>query len=200
MKKSIIAASAASLAVAAMPVVGVFAATQSNFTDTLNLTVEGGCTFKSSVLGDYSRAFAATVAAGQEADFTMNTGEPTMSVVCNTETGNYTVQAIGGTSVEAGATGVTVLSNGTAADNIATGTTFSGDTSAWAFKVTSTGSTATGWTAVPSSLTTVVTNSASSAKSTDGVTFTPAYHVYASGSQSAGSYTGNVSYLLVNPA
>lgn len=197
MKKLAIAAS--SVALAALPMAGVFA-TQSNFTDTLNLTITGGCTFKSSVLNDYARAFSAEVAAGQETDFTMNSGEPTMSVVCNTATGNYTVQAIGGTSVAAQAAGVTVLSNGTAADDIATGTTFSGDASAWAYKVTSTGSTATGWTQVPSALTTIVTNSASSAKTAEGVSFTPAYHVYASGSQASGSYTGNVSYLLVNPA
>ena len=198
MKKLAIAAS--SVALAALPMAGVFA-TQSNFTDTLNLTITGGCTFKSSVLNDYARAFSAEVAAGQETDFTMNSGEPTMSVVCNTETGNYTVQAIGGTSVATQAVGVTVLSdNATPANEIATGTTSSGDSSAWAFKVTSTGSTATGWTQVPSALTTVVTNSASSAKSAEGVSFTPGYHIYASGSQAAGSYTGNVSYLLVNPA
>ena len=48
MKKSIIAASAASLAVAALPIAGVFAANGGQFTDTLNVNVQGGCTIEDS--------------------------------------------------------------------------------------------------------------------------------------------------------
>lgn len=87
MKKSLIAAGAASLAVAAMPVVGVFADSAETLIDTVQLTVDRACTFEATraVEGSdpivipangmtgtspnqkpaYLRNFAATLALGQ---------------------------------------------------------------------------------------------------------------------------------------
>jgi hypothetical protein len=68
MKKALIAG-AASVALAAMPVVGAFAATSNSFTDTLNVTVNGGCTLEETggTTGDYShtdRTFNGSFEAG----------------------------------------------------------------------------------------------------------------------------------------
>lgn len=100
MKKKLIAAGAASLAVAAMPVVGVFANTGKQFTDSLSVNVEKTCVFEATQNNNkvdasgnplaYQRHFAATVALGQVAYLggDTNAGSTdeypiTMTVACN---------------------------------------------------------------------------------------------------------------------
>ena len=109
MKKKLIAAGAASLAVAAMPVVGVFAtnnaATQGAttddmvITDILSITVEDTCTFSATTggasEGAFDTSYAATVANGAIAQFQVsnaNKSDHVFGVVCNNNDG-WTVSA-----------------------------------------------------------------------------------------------------------
>ena len=96
MKKLLIAAGAASLALAAMPVVGVFAASDpANITDTFKITIADSCTWtRSGANGSGQGAatfndgvYSATLTAGA----TVPTfGTTTLNVKCNNGTG-YTI-------------------------------------------------------------------------------------------------------------
>ena len=182
MKKSIIAAGAASVALAAMPIVGVFASSSTTVSDTITATVSNGCTITRAGTGStVDRSVAISVATGAS-----QTGDSdAINISCNV--GSWTVAAAG-----TGA-GTTSLQTSDGTKSIATGHTFSGGTSEWGMMVTATGGTvATNYNDyydVPSS-TTVVTGSATSG------TVTPSYKVYASGTQDTGVYTGEVTYTI----
>ena len=188
MKKSLIAAGAASVALAAMPIVGAFAASNADVTDTINLTVGSGCTITSGASNRNAVAISTTPGgAAQTAD-----GD---AIVLNCNTASWTMTAIGGTS----ATPNTTLTGAGAA--IATGTATSGSTSNWAFKIkdldTTSASNAdieTGYNkyvAVPGTATTVVTG-----KATGAVSIQPSYQVYTAGGQATGAYSGTVTYTI----
>ena len=86
MKKLIIAGSA-SLALAAMPMVGVFAADPAALTDTLKITVNESCTFEhKSGDGSYTHAMAANAL---NAEF----GTSTFTSACNNGKG-YDINAV----------------------------------------------------------------------------------------------------------
>ena len=222
MKKSIIAAGAASLALAAMPVVGVLAAPAGTITDTLNVNIPAGCTIvnNNSTTGGNGSApalannytvemhngeFKTNIGAAA-ADST--SGQPaadnTIDVSCNTEDTNDPDAGWKLTAIGDGATGhKTDLYNETADKAIATGTAVSGTTSNWAMKVAKSANAgyATAWTAaanyaaVPSSETDVVTGAGSISNA-----FTMTYQVYVNQTQETGTYTGAVKYTLYNPA
>lgn len=200
MKKSIIAASAASVALAAMPVVGAFAANTA--TDTVQITVQAACAIAATnanpgtYTDDITPGAAATSISGS-----------TFEITCN-DTGGWYLKAAGnGSSTTktnmhlSGAEGET--------DDIQTGTTLSGGNSAWGFKFTSTGGTVANgydgangtWAAIPlsSANQTVVShaNAVSLGDSKDTVSVT--YGVYAKESQKTGTYTGVVLYTLGSP-
>ena len=206
MKKSIIAASAASLAVAALPIAGVFAATGNSFTDTLTVGVQGGCTMENAKTEDpddpvapgtyVDRTFSDTIAAGTVGYLNANGSgvvDPTsraFTVACNTtgttghDTWNVTISA----------------GNLTSGDNtIAPGSTFTGDTSAWGIKSNADGTTTanpygadyTGYTAANSTFL--------SAAISNKVTFNPSYKIYVAPDQAVGDYTGVVTYTVTLP-
>ncbi len=218
MKKSLIAASAASVALAAMPVVGVFAALPSGasiggtLTDTLTVTINEACTIvnnanPSAPQDGSQQALANTYAVtmsngqvksdigapaqGQEASATN-----TMSVSCNTSDSTKGKWAL----YAGGKEGSNVLTSGTAADDIVSAVRTSGD-SAWAFKITGgTGATyesgyGSDFAIVPASDTKVAVGTGSTTTA-----FTMLYQVYIDQDQPSGSYTGGVTYTLVNPA
>lgn len=100
MKKMLIATGVASLAVAAMPVVGVFAADITEVVDTLNITISPTCSFDGETPNadttdkDYDAAntYSATALNGAKADFNGDTaGGDTVvhnfSVTCNDNDG-----------------------------------------------------------------------------------------------------------------
>ena len=197
MKKSIIAASAASLAVAALPVVGVFAATPNSFTDTLTVTVQGGCTLENStatavgVYDNNDRDFSATISAGtvgylnaSSDGATPGTSEGSISVKCNdTSAGKtWTVSA-----------DVTNLTDGT--NTIAGGIATSGATSAWAIKSNATNVAAANdpFASYAAAADTAAFLSAA-ANQAAATTFNPSYRVYVSPNQPAGEYEGSVVY------
>jgi len=221
MKKSIIATGAASLALAAMPVVGVFAqATPAgDITDTLNVNIPAGCTIvnSNSTTGGNGSAPHLTNAysvemhngelrtniggsADDDGDVT-GTSDNVISVSCNSSSNTDGETGWKLTAVGAGTDGhKTELYKEGATDQIVTGTAVSGETSNWAFKVAkSAGAYATGYdnvyAAVPATEADIVTGSGMAANA-----FTITYQVYVDQTQDSGTYTGAVKYTLYNPA
>lgn len=214
MKKSIIATGAASLALAAMPIVGVFADTYtSSVTDTLTVNIPESCTIENqyTTFSDQSvpsseNTYTVTMKNGQTRDniggsaADGGTHDNTFDVSCNVQSDGDATWKL--TAVGKG--GVTnLVGSGTAAgENIATGT--SGGTSYWAFKVAGEGvnggdvTRATDYAtdtfyAVPGTAVTIMTG--------DGeATLTTTYKVFVDTTQAPGTYTGGVTYTLTNPA
>ncbi len=217
MKKLAIAG--ASVALAAMPVVGVFAATGQSFTDTLNVSVAGGCTIEDSTAtsggavepGTYSDTNFATVSipAGNvgyiNADSTGtvdSTRGKSFKIMCN-ET-----PAQGGEEYwQVKITGSDLVSTTDSNDTIAPGAATSGDTSGWAVKSNASGNNADYSTSFsnPFAAYTAVTTAGTEqlflqADVLDSaVTFNPSYRVYVAPSQEEGLYTGTALYTVYLP-
>ena len=198
MKKLAIAG--ASLALAAMPVVGVFAEpTPVSFTDDLTITVNPGCTIQEttgtggSPAGTHNdRSFAATIVAG---DYKVlrageaasgSTTEKAMEIICNStdDSKQWTVSA---TSINEGKLQV----EGDTSKFIAGGVATSGATSTWAYSVDG----GTNWNPVAATMATVKTGTAS----TTATEFNPIYQVYVAPTQAAGQYKGSVTYTVALP-
>ena len=185
----------ASAALAAMPVVGVFAATSSQFTDTLTVGVEGGCTLENSTqasAGDYSvsdRSFTADIAAGTVGYLnatdasTASTTAGTVSIECNTSSAGdtYTVTVT-----------IDGLTDSSISETIGGGAYTSGATSGWAIKSNATGATTNPFQSyTAASSTTFLTGNASAT-----VTFNPSYQVYVAPDQAPGTYVGHAVYNI----
>lgn len=198
MKKLAIAS--ASLALAAMPVVGVFAApTPVSFTDDLTITVNPGCTIQEttgtggSAAGTHNdRSFAATIVAGEfkvlqagEAA-SGSTEEKAMEIVCNS-TDNTKQWTVSATSINEGKLQV----EGDTTKFIAGGTATSGNTSNWAYSVDN----GTNWNGVEATMASVMTGKAS----TTATPFNPIYRVYVAPTQASGQYKGSVTYTVNLP-
>ncbi len=198
MKKSIIATSAASLALAAMPVVGVFAAAGSNeFTDHLSVTVNSGCTLENGATegdGDYTdRYFSKNIAVGNyavldaaadtDSGVTAAESAGSITIKCNTTSGTVTVTSSGDTT----------LTGETASNTIATGAAISGSTSNWAIQSNAANAAtdpyATYKAHVPGTFLTATA-------SASGTTFNPSYRVYVAQGQAPDTYTGAVTYTV----
>ena len=188
MKKLAIIASSAALA--AMPVVGVFAADTTTSTDTITVTVNPTCTFATG--GDLDKSVSATLSAGEASD---DLAGSTFKINCN-DAGGWKLNAI----ADGEGTTKSDLKGATGDNKIATGTTFSGATSAWGMKIGGTGGEVqdgfTTYKAVPTAETKVVQNTSAS----DEAEITTSYKVYVSGDQAADTYTGKVKYTLSHPA
>ncbi len=215
MKKSLIATGAASLALAAMPAVGVFAAAINTMTDNIEVTVPASCsitngnTNANAAVANVVNNYAKTVNNGQYATIGANDHDQgenpdnTVEITCNSQSGTDAGWKL--TAIGAGTTGhITELYDGSA-NSIASGThAESGATSNWDFKVTQTGNAATAadgfsfasWTAVPGTEKDLATGTGSTAAGA----LTMEYSVYVSGTQPGGTYTGAVKYTLYNPA
>ncbi|MBR3132089.1 hypothetical protein IKG33_01610 [Candidatus Saccharibacteria bacterium] len=185
MKKTIIAA--ASTVMAAFPVAGVFAATGTTVTDTVQVTINSSCLITTT---NMANTYSATMTNGQlKSDF----GSTSMTIACN-DAGGWHVTAVG---TGADATVKTAMNATGSGTDIATGTATSGATSNWAMKVTGTGATGfTSFAAVPSSATDVARQTAS----VSGATLSTTYQVFISATQQADTYTGQVTYTLAHPA
>lgn len=187
MKKSIIAAGAASVALAAMPIVGAFATDAVR--DAITANIGAGCTIQNTA--DPSSTISTnnvSVSVTPGSTGTSSTDYAGMTVICNST--SWSVSAVGsGTGTDA-----TSLYSGT--NEIQTGTATSGDSSAWAFKIASASNATietgyTGFTTVPATATPVVTGSAAATS-----TIKAQYQVYASTGQASGNYTGGVTYTV----
>lgn len=193
MKKSIIVTGAASLAVAATPVVGVFAATGTTVTDTVQVTINEACSITST---NASNTYSKTMTNSQllSSDDNDGFGSTQMSISCN-NAGGWHLTAVGSGADSKDKTAMNATGSGT---DIATGTATSGDTSNWAMKVT--GGTAIesflSYRSVPSS----AIDAAKSTVSTSGSVVNTGYRVWISATQQADTYTGQVTYTLASPA
>ena len=180
--------------------------------DNITIEVPSSCTFG----GVVDVAHTTTIISGQKAE---NVGTTTMTAYCNDQNG-FRIYAVGaGDGIE----GNTKMISSLGQDyDIETGTTLSGNTSAWGMKLTATSpatypiTIATGFDSlhvVPSTYTTVAyresvngsyagTDVPGSDGSTDGVngaSFEATYSIYASGQQQAGTYIGQVRYAMMHP-
>ena len=177
----------ASAALAALPVVGVFAATGTSVTDTVEVTINSSCLITST---NAANTYSATMTNGQlKSDF----GSTEMTIACN-DAGGWHVTAVG----SGAATDKTQMKASGSGTNIATGTaTGDNSPSSWAMKVTGTGAAGfTTFAAVPGSATDV----ASGNGAVSGAELVTTYQVWISASQQADTYTGQVTYTLAHPA
>lgn len=187
MNKKALGIGAASFALAALPVVGVFATTSR--TDTLTVTIEKGCSFSSAA----SDGVNYTATLGQGAAIQDIQGVK-FDVTCNGENdGTWKMTALG----EDGAK----MSDGAGNEITSTGSTLDGSASNWAFKMAVTGgATVEGsygeYAQIPAEATEVVKNTGAAGNA--NATIQAYYGVSASAGQTAGTYTGRVTYTLTN--
>ncbi len=167
--------------------------------DSLAISVPSSCTLSSSV----DEAHSASIVNGR---YEEGIGTTTLSTFCNDKNG-YSVYAIGD-SLNSEGNNTLVGSND---NNINSGTATSGDTSQWAMKLAlKAGDTSTtpptiispfnNYTTVPANWTKVATISASTTDMEKGSNFTTTYATYISPTQAAGTYLGQVKYLLTHPS
>lgn len=188
MKKLAIAS--ASVALAAMPVVGVFAVTGSTeFTDNLSVTVNSGCTLENggNTDGAYvDRSFSKNIAVGNYAvlDGSAATDTAAITIKCNTTSGTVTVTSAGST---------TLVGTGSADNTIATGAATSGSTSNWAIKSNATNAASDPYAAYKAHVPGTFLTATASAS---GTTFNPSYQVYVAQGQAPDTYTGAVTYTV----
>lgn len=198
MKK--IAIAGASLALAAMPVVGVFAADgNTTTTDTVQVTIDSACSLTATGTGSYSTTLTNGTASS-------DLGSTSINIKCN-DAGGWMVNAIGANTSTTASAGATDMAPDVAGKTpIATGTNFDGSVSNWAMKLTAGEGTyapsiVTGYDdyhAVPSVANTKVASGVTTDQTT-GSTFTTSYKVAVSPTQQTGTYTGKVTYTLVHP-
>ena len=205
MKKSLIAgASVSALGLAAMPVLGVFAAT-STVTDTITVSIASSCAVttvnSTGAVGDGLHTDRTYNVAMHNSELRSDIGGTAaggnaMSIACpdNTAASSWKLTAVGG---DASAVS-TVMKAGGAGTDIATGTAISGDVSNWAMKVAGSGVTIENgfdnFVAVPATPTVV----AQGTGSMEGA-FVPNYQIWISATQESDTYTGKVTYTLTNP-
>ena len=193
MKKALIAG-AASVALAAMPVVGVFAAEQSTVTDTVKLTVTSTCKMEAADTGKEVNLGASVVAH----EYAEAAGTP-MTITCNDQQG----WSITATAQSLSATGTD--------QTIPFGAYSAAGESVWSARIAKTGNDvnnaniATGWddnTATAASSTTIISadGAAGAKKGVSGLIVTPYYKAYGSAHQAAGTYSGTIAYTFVGTA
>ncbi len=167
--------------------------------DSLAISVPSSCTLSSSV----DETHSASIVNGTYED---NIGRTTLTTFCNDKNG-YSVYAIGD-SLNSEGNNTLIGSNGS---NISSGTATSGDTSNWAMKLSlKAGDTSptppsiidpfTNYSTVPTYWTRVATIPASTTDMEKGSSFTTTYATYISPTQAAGTYLGQVKYLLTHPS
>ena len=193
MKKAIIAAGASAV-LAAMPVVGVFAAQQANVTDTVNLTVTSTCKMEAdAATGSYNLG-SSTVAH----EYAAVTGTP-MTITCNDQAG---------WSITATANSLTATGTD---QTIPFGAYATNGESVWSAAIaksgndTSNANIATGWddfSAASASSTTIISadGETGTKKAVSGLIITPSYKAYGAAHQAAGTYSGTIQYTFVGTA
>ena len=182
MKKALIAG-AASVALAVMPVLGVFADGDiTTMTDTLNITVQDTCTFRVAS-GTVDQSFTATMSASEVKTW----GASSATVYCNKYNGYTVTAAFEGL---AGKVTGTETSNG---NTIAykSGSVAVANDGKWSAALSGTGITGTVY---PASGATIITQNANTPAA--GNSFEAVYTVGAAADQAAGTYSGTATYTL----
>ncbi len=196
MKKSLIATGAAAVALAAMPVLGAFAA-DTSVTDTIQITVNDSCTITEGSttdgLDNKDTTYADTVANGNETTFSgTHSGNHTFHVSCN---------APGGWSFSATPTNLTGYTDSgkgsTNSDNInfvaSSSYSNSGAAGDWTATITAPSGTTVTQPSTAGSSNTII--SATGAQASN-VEITATYKAYVGTQTSAGYYEGTIAYTL----
>ena len=193
MKKALIAG-AASVALAAMPIAGVFAADITTVTDTLQITVDAACSINAvtATAGSDDTTYSATVLNGAVAAFN-NSSAHTFSVVCNNNAG-WKVTAGTPNDLSGSAGNIHVI------DYQAVATPSTGAEGVWTATVTGDSVPATaegnGIADASGHIKTAGGIIATEAASTDGSSFTVTYGGYVGAETAADTYTGTITYTL----
>ena len=223
MKKSIIATSAASLALAAMPVVGVFAegpdAGSPSIVDNVTVVIAESCTFQAKANGSAvtpSGTAPGSVTRNFRKDATLGAtvelgGDPTQSTSGSQDANPITIEGVcnsgetgsakqGTWTISAlGANSAKMVKTGSGVDdedNILTGTATSGTDSAWAMKINQNGT--GGYASYKEVPATTATPVATGQANGESFTFQPQYRVYVGTEQASGTYTGTVTYTIAS--
>lgn len=191
MKKAIIAG-AASAVLAAMPVLGAFAAQQSSVTDTITLTVSPTCKMEADAAANTYDLGTSTVAH----EYAAVTGTP-MTITCNAQAG-WTLTATAN-ALTASGTDQTIPFGAYAT----TGESVWSASFALSGNDTDNASIATGfndYTATSASNAVIVSanGEAGKKKAVSGLVITPSYKAYGAAHQAAGSYSGTIVYTFNN--
>ena len=185
MKKSLIAASASAVALAAMPVMGAFA----DVTDTVEVTVSPSCTVKSGNAQDptVGVTLTDTLANGATREWAAGTAGGSIEVACNYAAG-WNVKAVGAST---GTVKTSMTPLAATSDAIPTGTT--GTDSYWAFQVTGDNTVASynTYSEIPATATKVA-----GAEGAVAETINTGYKVHIAADQEADTYTGKVTYTV----
>ena len=206
MKKLAIAG--ASVALAALPVAGVFAANGDYVVDTVQITISASCGVASTSSNPVSGAGASlstTMVNGSTHEWVAAATAPSGSdtggslyVTCNDASG-WHVSAQGYSNDTDGTTDMVTTTTGATA--IPTGTTLDGTVSAWAFKIANDGianlsitNGYTDWSQIPGNEPVKIASLANAATS-NGHIYT-GYKVSVSPTQQAATYTGKVKYTV----
>ena len=171
--------------------------------DTIKLSVPVSCTLSSHINTGEEHTIS-MVAGTYEHDI----GTTTLTTSCN-DPGGFVIYANGNTDSIEGNNKLTSILGSTY--DIPSGTATSGDTSQWAMKLTAVSSStpadtptiATGYdnySIVPSQWTKVVYKDAGTVNVETGPSFTTTYAIYLKGLQPAGTYSGQVKYVMLHPS
>ena len=173
-----------------------------NGVDTLTLTLSSSCTMSSTVDIEHNGSLTSGT-------YIQNIGQTTIKTLCNDGNG-YSVYATGYSNNEEGNN--KLINSEYPQYSIDTGLATSGLTSAWAMKLnnipddpsptppTIESDYNNTYGLVPSYWTKVTSRASGTTDMAQGSSFTTTYAVYASSSQYAGTYQGQVKYLLTHPA
>ena len=205
MKKSIIAAGAASAVLAAMPVVGVFAET---VTDNVQLTITESCSMTSVPAGGYTSANAidlgtSIVTPSGHSFSGATSGANAGSVMTSSCNDNY------GWQITAEATALTNQTKAQNSKSFAFGAYTEGSTAVWSAQLTLTGADSAnatiteGWRTFAGAKVASGTEQAPNIVAQDvngqgvsGIEIATAYQAWAPANQEAGTYTGNIIYTF----
>ena len=195
MKKSLIAAGAASVALAAMPVLGVFAdddptpPANPSVQDTINVTVDPSCTFTANGT-DVSYSVTGTNASGKVYPVNNSSHEHSFTVFCNNNAGYH---------VTAAATALNQTPSISANFAYVATLPTSGADGAWNATIaagTGLESTDIDQLADGGASKTIVT--LTNASAAGGETFTANYSAWIGTATPAGTYSGTITYTLVS--
>ena len=224
-KSTRIAALGLAAGAALLPVAGVFADDRTQNIETITVALPITCTFNAdgtstgSAIADVDYASVNVTNGSLTNTENHSAWSTTYNVYCNNSQG-WAVYAVGSSATTKGNAATAMAPTTNAGSNaIATGTATSGADANWAFKVaapvvgspnTNKAAVATGYDtyiAVPASYTKVVSSDPAAEGDPNAQTiaagegrFTTGYQVYIGTATKADTYTGKVTYKLVNPA
>ena len=190
MKKSLIAASASAVALAAMPVVGVFAAgtgdVTTTTTDTLTLSVQPGCSIATANNGGSNRSDVEAAFGNVTPSQTATDTTDPIVVTCN---GAWTLTPSISKELSLNGDGTTSVISSSIAGGL------DGDTSEWALMLTP-GTTLAGTNGFESYAAVNGTTNVKGNGSVAALSITPSYKVSVAPGQPSGNYSGTVLYTV----